>query len=99
MLLPCGADQCPECYGYDTLVWVDEDRQEMNVEHLDCLVQIRKLELQDYLSPVDLLVKKLSKSTFPQENDEQLVSIALERGLKVQLSDKNPIVLHHIGFF
>ena len=51
MLLPCGADQCPECYGYDTLVWVDEDRQEMNVEHLDCLVQIRKLELQDYLSP------------------------------------------------
>lgn len=39
------------------------------------------------------------KSTFPQENDEQLVSIALERGLKVQLSDKNPIVLHHIGFF
>lgn len=32
-------------------MWVDEDRQEMNVEHLDCLVQIRKLELQDYLSP------------------------------------------------
>lgn len=26
MLLPCGADQCPECYGYDTLVWVDEER-------------------------------------------------------------------------
>lgn len=26
-------------------------RDEMNVEHLDCLVQIRKLELQDYLSP------------------------------------------------
>lgn len=26
MLLPRGADQCPECYGYDTLVWVDEDR-------------------------------------------------------------------------
>ena len=51
MLLPCGADQCPECYGYDTLVWVDEERQEMNGEHLDCLVQIRKLELQDYLSP------------------------------------------------
>lgn len=25
MLLPRGADQCPECYGYDTLVWVDED--------------------------------------------------------------------------
>ena len=33
MLLPRGADQCPECYGYDTLVWVDEDRQEMNTKH------------------------------------------------------------------
>lgn len=29
MLLPCGADQCPECYGYDTLVWVDEDKARM----------------------------------------------------------------------
>lgn len=39
MLLPRGADQCPECYGYDTLVWVDEDRQEMDTKHLDCLLQ------------------------------------------------------------
>ena len=30
MLLPCGADQCPECYGRGTLMWVDEDRQERN---------------------------------------------------------------------
>lgn len=30
MLLPRGADQYPECYGYDMLVWVDEDRQEMD---------------------------------------------------------------------
>lgn len=51
MLLPCGADQCPECYGYDTLVWVDEDRQEMDTKHLDCLAPMRKLELQEYLSP------------------------------------------------
>lgn len=50
MLLPCGADQCPECYGYDTLVWVDEDRQEMDTKHLDCLAPMRKLKLQEYLS-------------------------------------------------
>lgn len=50
MLLPRGADQCPECYGYDTLVWVDEDRQEMDTKHLDCLAPMRKLELQEYLS-------------------------------------------------
>lgn len=39
-----------ECYGYDTLVWVDEDRQEMDTKHLDCLAPMRKLELQEYLS-------------------------------------------------
>lgn len=45
-----GDEQCPECYGYDTLVWVDEDRQEMDTKHLDCLAPMRKLELQEYLS-------------------------------------------------
>ena len=29
----------------------DENRQEMDAKHLDCLVPIRKLELQEYLSP------------------------------------------------
>ncbi len=51
MLLPCGADKCPECSSEGTLVWVDENRQEMDAKHLDCLVPIRKLELQEYLSP------------------------------------------------
>ena len=51
MLLPCGADKCPECYECGTLMWVDEDKQEMDDEHLDCLAPIRKLELQEYLSP------------------------------------------------
>lgn len=51
MLLPCGADKCPECSSEDTLTWVDENRQEMDAKHLDCLVPIRKLELQEYLSP------------------------------------------------
>lgn len=26
MLLPCGADKCPECSSNSTLMWVDEDR-------------------------------------------------------------------------
>ena len=30
--------------------WVDEDRQEMDTKHLDCLAPMRKLELQEYLS-------------------------------------------------
>lgn len=30
---------------------IDENRQEMDAKHLDCLVPIRKLELQEYLSP------------------------------------------------
>lgn len=51
MLLPCGADKCPECSSEGTLTWVDENRQEMDAKHLDCLVPIRKLELQEYLSP------------------------------------------------
>lgn len=51
MLLPCGADKCPECSSEGTLMWVDENRQEMDAKHLDCLVPIRKLELQEYLSP------------------------------------------------
>ena len=49
MLLPRGADKCPECSSNSTLMWVDEDRQEMDAEHLDCLAPIRKLELQEYL--------------------------------------------------
>ena len=36
MLLPCGADKCPECSSKDTLMWVDENRQEMDAKHLLC---------------------------------------------------------------
>ena len=40
-----------ECSSEGTLTWVDEDKQEMDAKHLDYLVPIRKLELQEYLSP------------------------------------------------
>lgn len=40
-----------ECSSEGTLMWVDEDKQEMDAEHLDCLAPICKLELQEYLSP------------------------------------------------
>lgn len=61
MLLPCGADKCPECSSKDTLMWVDENRQEMDAKHLDCLVPIRKLELQEYLSPEILKMEHIRK--------------------------------------
>lgn len=37
---------------YHFEVWggLDEDRQEMDTKHLDCLAPMRKLELQEYLS-------------------------------------------------
>lgn len=35
MLLPCGADKCPECSSEGTLTWVDENRQEMDAKHLE----------------------------------------------------------------
>lgn len=37
MLLPCGADKCPECGENGTLRWVDEERQEIDAKGLDCL--------------------------------------------------------------
>lgn len=55
----CGADKCPECSSKDTLMWVDKNRQEMDAKHLDCLVPIRKLELQEYLSPDILKMEKI----------------------------------------
>lgn len=51
MLLPCGADKCPECGENGTLRWVDEERQEMDAKDLDCLGYVRELRIDDYLSP------------------------------------------------
>lgn len=34
MLLPFGADQCPECYGAGTLSWTNEDFQEISREKI-----------------------------------------------------------------
>lgn len=41
MLLPCGADKCPECGENGTLRWVDEEKQEMDAKDLE-LVLSRK---------------------------------------------------------
>lgn len=43
MLLPCGADKCPECSSKDTLMWVDENRQEMDAKHLDCFESVIRM--------------------------------------------------------
>jgi hypothetical protein len=60
MLLPYGADQCPECYGYGTLDWVDNENQEASIddfnesllEHSD-----RELKMEDYLDPETLAIE------------------------------------------
>lgn len=56
MLLPCGADKCPVC-GYEgTLVWVDDELQEVYVEEFlnedDNHIYLNDgfLEETDYLS-------------------------------------------------
>lgn len=54
MFLPCGADKCPECGENGTLMWVDEERQEMDAKDLDCLGYVRELRIDDYLSPTTL---------------------------------------------
>ena len=54
MLLPCGADKCPECGENGTLRWVDEERQEIDAKGLDCLDYVRELRVDDYLSPTTL---------------------------------------------
>lgn len=59
MLLPCGADQCPECCGCGTLSWIDETRQEMNVDDLgaDVLNTNHTLKPEDYLDPETLAIE------------------------------------------
>lgn len=60
MILPYGADQCPECYGYGTLDWADNDKQEASIddfnesllEHSD-----RELKMEDYLDPETLAIE------------------------------------------
>lgn len=50
MLLPYGADQCPECTCEGSLQWVDETMQEADAQSVgETEYKDRKLELQDYL--------------------------------------------------
>lgn len=61
MLLPYGADQCPECCGYGTLDWADES-QESDIETLESkgytLKKVdKKLKLEDYLDPDTLAIE------------------------------------------
>ena len=58
MLLPYGADQCPECYGWGTLDWVDEEKQETDIDSVgETEYTNRKLKLEDYLDPETLAIE------------------------------------------
>ena len=63
MLLPCGADKCPECGDSDVLMWVDEDKKEISIEDLDCSGYTRELKIDDYLSSITLeeIAKEIKK--------------------------------------
>ena len=55
MLVPCGADQCPECTCEGSLQWVDEEKQEADIDEVgETEYKDKELELQDYIS-VDTL--------------------------------------------
>lgn len=56
MLLPYGADQCPECCGDDTLMWVDDKNKEKHIDELgtDIINTNRTLKLEEYLDPETL---------------------------------------------
>lgn len=50
MLLPYGADMCPECTCEDGLQWVDDNLQEANIETVGEIEHSeRELKIQDYL--------------------------------------------------
>lgn len=56
MLLPYGADQCPECYSGGTLDWADKENQEVSLDWLteqgyELEYVDRDLRLEDYLEP------------------------------------------------
>lgn len=60
MILPYGADQCPECYGWGTLDWVDSNRQEVSVDDFrenEIQYSERELKMEDYLDPETLAIE------------------------------------------
>ena len=61
MLLPYGADRCPECGSTGTLSWTDEDMQEADIDKLlarHCnLHQCKTPEPEAYLSPETLVTE------------------------------------------
>lgn len=62
MLLPYGADQCPECCGYGTLDWADDAIQETNDAELKAIGYKlkdsgKKLKLEDYLDVETLAIE------------------------------------------
>lgn len=56
MLLPCGAGQCPECCGCGTLSWVDDNRQECDIDELRSDIEHtnKSLKPEQYLAPETL---------------------------------------------
>lgn len=71
MLLPCGADQCPECCGCGTLSWVDDNRQECDIDELRSNIEQtnKSLKPEQCLDP-ETLANELSKNARNLNNDK-----------------------------
>lgn len=73
MLLPCGADKCPECGENGTLRWVDEERQEIDAKGLDCLDYVRELFGEDLEQADRALINKVYHMLFDIGSDFESV--------------------------
>lgn len=99
MLLPCGADKCPECGENGTLRWVDEERQEIDAKGLDCLGYVRELRVDDYLSPTTL-------EEIAEEIKKKVTGITIEGAfngcsacVEIMADDDNGVsMMHYIDY-
>lgn len=58
MLVPCGAEICPECGCSGSMNWVDEEIQEADMDSVGEIEYTeRQLKLEDYLEPDTLSIE------------------------------------------
>lgn len=65
MLLPYGADKCPECKQTGCLAWTDDDLQETDIDGL--LARYFDLHQKHDLTPEEYLSHDVLSSEFPHD--------------------------------
>ena len=100
MLLPCGADKCPECGENGTLRWVDEERQEIDAKGLDCLDYVRELDekIRDMLNKASADIMKWCDKNMIKYNKELKESRSTKKhceGLRKHIANLERRLLKH----